>query len=560
MKLGPARDGGSFDFPFDLYNHAVFQILLLPQQHYWDWVRACRSYALAFGAHLTPDPSAAARYMTPRQIISFPNSLGAFAEASDIQAWFASNHPEIMLDPIEAADPGALATELDRRVTEEDRFGQKDRPFYMIWPTEYPVITQRFGANARIYSRFGMPGHEGVDIRALPNTRIFACAEGDVYRVEKNARSSAYGIHIRIRHQGGFRTIYGHLARADVEVGQHIEAGQVIGTADSTGASVGSHLHLSLKQDHATESGGTNYPKDIIDPTGFLVWPDVAWQKTIEPWGPGKCLIGAHGRIGEGLSDEDLHLIQTARLEALIIGLDETGETIAKLRQLQPAIFLMARLVTDFSDGQISPKRFVSVVQKGMEELYQHGVRHFEVRPNPNLQSAGWGRTWNDGAGFGAWFQEVTDRLHDRFRDAKLGFPGLSPGTLVPGKREDQYHFLEGADEAILNADWVGLNSYWTTANGMDQLSEGQTHEEYRLRYPDKLMFVTEFGNPADDLSGATKANQYLEFYRRLREQPGIGAAFAFAISAREGHTSLVWRSSKGNSERIARAIGSRTF
>ena len=498
--------------------------------------------------------------MAPRQVISFPNPMGAFAEGSDIQAWFASNHPEVMLDPIEAADPASLEAELDRRVSEEDRFGQKDRPFFMLWPTEYPVITQRFGANPRIYSRFGMPGHEGVDIRALPNTKIFACAEGDIYRVEKNPKGHSYGIHVRIRHQGGFRTIYGHLARAEVEVGQHVEAGEVVGTADSTGASVGSHLHLSLKQDHATDSGQTKYPKDIIDPTEFLVWPDTAWQKTVELWGPGKCLIGAHGRIGGGLNEDDLRVIEEARLEALVVELSESDETIARLRELQPAIFFMARLETDFSDDQISPKRFVSMVQKGMEVLYRQDVRYFEVAPNPNLQGAGWKRSWPDGAGFGTWFQDVTDRLRERFPDAKLGFPGLSPGRGVPGKREEQYHFLEGADAAILGADWVGLNIYWTTANDMEQLSEGQAYEEYRLRYPDKLLFVTEFGNAAENLPSTTKANQYLEFYRQLRARSGIGAAFAFAISANEGHTNLVWRSSKADSERMANAIGSRTF
>ncbi len=130
----------------------------------------------------------------------------------------------------------------------------------------------------------------------------------------------------------------------------------------------------------------------------------------------------------------------------------------------------------------------------------------------------------------------------------------------MPGKREDQYHFLEAADEAILGADWLGLNSYWTTANDMQQLFAGQAHEEYRLRYPDKLLFVTEFGNPAESLSSAAKADQYLEYYRQLRDRPGIGAAFAFAISAQEGHSNLIWITSSVDSERIAGVIGSRTF
>ena len=69
-----------------------------------------------------------------------------------------------------------------------------------------------------------------------------------------------------------------------------MQAGQVIGLADSTGASVGSHLHLTLKRDGATDRGETDYPKDILDPTPFLLWPEFATSKSLEsyPWSAGK--------------------------------------------------------------------------------------------------------------------------------------------------------------------------------------------------------------------------------------------------------------------------------
>ena len=84
--------------------------------------------------------------------------------------------------------PAGLHAELGERINADDRYGQKRRPFYMIWPTDYPVITQRFGANPQIYSRFGVPAHEGLDIRALTNTNIYSCFDGAVMRSTRTPR------------------------------------------------------------------------------------------------------------------------------------------------------------------------------------------------------------------------------------------------------------------------------------------------------------------------------------------------------------------------------------
>jgi murein DD-endopeptidase MepM/ murein hydrolase activator NlpD len=139
------------------------------------------------------------------------------------------------------------------------------------WPTEYRVITQGFGANPQNYARFGLPGHEGIDMRAPHGSDIMACADGEVYRVHRVDDGHAYGIHVRIRHDGGYKTIYAHLERPLVHVGMQVKAGSLIGLANNTGNSRGSHLHLTLKKEGATEAGTTEHPYDIIDPTPFLV-------------------------------------------------------------------------------------------------------------------------------------------------------------------------------------------------------------------------------------------------------------------------------------------------
>lgn len=134
------------------------------------------------------------------------------------------------------------------------------------WPTDYQVITQRFGARPEYYGQWGLPGHEGVDIRAPFGAAVYAAAAGTVYRMERDESQSNYGIHVRIEHQNGYKTIYAHLREVDVEEGQTVTAGQQIASADSTGNSSGSHLHFGMKR----PGGMLGWPYDLIDPEPFL--------------------------------------------------------------------------------------------------------------------------------------------------------------------------------------------------------------------------------------------------------------------------------------------------
>lgn len=521
-----------------------FQIILLPKENYWDWVRASQDYVLRFGPNLTADPFSAGNYMSPRQVITFPKLPGGDPALGDLEDYFQDKFPGVRLDPIEAAKPSQLETEFTMRIEDDDQFAQKRRPFYLLWPTNYAVITQKYGANPQIYSRFGVPAHEGLDIRALPNTYIYACAEGTVYRVHTNPDSHPYGIHVRIRHRLGYKTVYGHLAQPWVEVGQNVTAGQVIGLADTTGATVASHLHLTLKLVGATRRGETRYPKDIIDPTPFMVWPNHTSARTLpkENSGPDHCLYGLHGRVGGPLTAEDLELIQGSRLEAIKLDRSETLTTVGALQQDDPSRMLAIRLNGDFSADPVGPQEFTTQVLEDVQRFYGAGVRHFELLSNPNLQSDGWGRSWRDGYEFAHWWLEVFDRLRSICPEAKFGFPGLSPGEAVRGWRAEAMDFMEQAESAIGAADWLGVNCIWTDRASMGSLTAGRLYREVRLRFPDKLLFITEFYNASDRTSVAEKAREYLEFYMSLRTERGLGAAFAYALSAETGHEVLVWR------------------
>jgi hypothetical protein len=199
-------------------------------------------------------------------------------------------------------------------------------------------------------------------------------------------------------------------------------------------------------------------------------------------------------------------------------------------------------------------------VEGDMAQFYGRGIRYYEVHNEPNLQIEGWKFSWGDGVDFGRWFRDVANRLKAKFPEAKFGYPGLSPGGSISGQRVDSWAFLGQGDEAVRSADFLCCHCYWL--NDADQLSStgGLVYEEYRRRYPDKLLFITEFSNPGDKTDAAAKGSQYVSYYKRLRNVPGLGAAFAFVLSGSTGFNHEVWRLENGTPTAIPAIVGGRNF
>ena len=173
------------------------------------------------------------------------------------------------------------------------------------WPTtSLPgrrEIVQAFGSNPGYYSQFGLPGHEGVDFRAARGAEVRAVADGVVKktgdeRKPKRDGGHNYGVRVYIRHDDGYTTAYAHLDSRNVEVGDRVKGGDVIGRADNTGNILegSSHLHLTLYHDDAEPGGATyeGYPHKIISPMPFL-------QTLLSPRHSGKVDLLAYLR-GDG--------------------------------------------------------------------------------------------------------------------------------------------------------------------------------------------------------------------------------------------------------------------
>jgi murein DD-endopeptidase MepM/ murein hydrolase activator NlpD len=93
----------------------------------------------------------------------------------------------------------------------------------------------------------GIHGRNGVDIAARIGTPIYASAEGKVIVAKNGGYNGGYGSYVVISHPNGTQTLYGHMSRVDVGVGQNLTKGQTIGAVGTTGKSTGPHVHFEVR-------------------------------------------------------------------------------------------------------------------------------------------------------------------------------------------------------------------------------------------------------------------------------------------------------------------------
>ncbi len=86
--------------------------------------------------------------------------------------------------------------------------------------------------------------HNGVDYAAPSGTPIRAVGDGIV---EFAGQQNGYGNIVQIKHGNDRATVYAHLSRIDVSLGQKVDQGQNIGTVGATGWATGPHLHFEFK-------------------------------------------------------------------------------------------------------------------------------------------------------------------------------------------------------------------------------------------------------------------------------------------------------------------------
>lgn len=106
------------------------------------------------------------------------------------------------------------------------------------------IITFPFGADTDWYlKQFGYP-HNGIDLKAPVGTSVFAIDDGEVLYDDDIADSD--GIGVILKHVWG-RSLYWHLSKNTVRIGEKVKKGQELGKTGATGFVTGPHLHFGMK-------------------------------------------------------------------------------------------------------------------------------------------------------------------------------------------------------------------------------------------------------------------------------------------------------------------------
>lgn len=141
----------------------------------------------------------------------------------------------------------------------------------------------------------GSTNHEGLDIAVPTGTPVQAAKDGKVVFADNGG---GYGNLVVIQHGDGTFTKYAHQSQLNVQVGQEVKAGEVIGKSGSTGNSTGPHLHFEVRKGDWNNGA-------VLDPVAYLGGAESV--AAADP-GAGKSFAGDSSAVGGGGSPSGMSL------------------------------------------------------------------------------------------------------------------------------------------------------------------------------------------------------------------------------------------------------------
>lgn len=155
--------------------------------------------------------------------LGIPQKLGGDTPASATR----------LVDTLALENAGLLNLRTGTKAFWTEKFG---------YPVKNPVVTDAYGYQ-RQTGQYSIV-HKGTDFRANEGVEVLAMNRG-VVRVAREGRN--YGKTVVVDHGLGLQTFYMHLSKINVNVGELVRKGQVIGLSGSTGYAEQPHLHLTVR-------------------------------------------------------------------------------------------------------------------------------------------------------------------------------------------------------------------------------------------------------------------------------------------------------------------------
>lgn len=246
------------------------------------------------------------------------------ASANESNIAEATNSEEAVTEEASAEDTAADenvasaesedSEELDS--LQESSLDESSTAFLDFSGAHFPTIH-----GTRLNSPYGIRKHRlhrGVDMHINIGDSIVAAYPGKVVVSKYNRRG--YGHYVMIEHANGTRTLYGHLKKRLVNVGDVVEGGQLVGWGGNTGRSSGPHLHFEIR-----------YGEVNIDPATVFNIEEGTLLENTEHFSIASA-VESHNEIQKELSKHRYHRIRSGDTLGKIARL--YGTTIEKLCRL----------------------------------------------------------------------------------------------------------------------------------------------------------------------------------------------------------------------------------
>lgn len=183
----------------------------------------------------------------------------------------------IFYEPVHGYVSNDWLDNIKKHATKEDRKKQllKIQPPVFNIPMEHGSFTSPFGPRSVVK---GHSMHPGIDVSNGLGTPVYTIAAGVVIQVTANGGGGGYGNSIIIKHNDRFYSLYGHLNKTIVKVGDTVQAAQKIGEEGNTedgkiapnlkSGKMGAHLHFEIRDLAVSEYGNGKY--GAVNPQFFV--------------------------------------------------------------------------------------------------------------------------------------------------------------------------------------------------------------------------------------------------------------------------------------------------
>lgn len=202
----------------------------------------------------------------------------------------------------------------------------------MVDVFDFSTILPPITHEALIGSPYGIRSHRlhrGVDVNVIKDEPVVAAYPGEVTMSRYN--KGGYGHYVLIKHPNGIETLYAHLSKRLLKVGDKVFPGDIVGLAGNSGRSSAAHLHFEIR------FGEVN-----IDPTTVIDFPHWSLKPGVNNFSMKKAR-NDHRKIQAQLRNYNFYVVQAGDSQGDVANwFNISIESLCRINDLKPGAPLKA--------------------------------------------------------------------------------------------------------------------------------------------------------------------------------------------------------------------------